>query len=165
MPADSMDSEFEIAYREWFPRAARLAYRLLGDREAAEDVAAETLARAYAHWPRIRVLGHRDRWVMRVATNLAIDAARHRTPTVDAPGALDSHEAATLRIALVEALKALPRRQRQAIVLCYLSGLREIDVARALGVSPGTTSTNLRRGLDALRHRLGDDFVKETLIT
>lgn len=165
MPKPERDDAFEVAYRQLFPRAATVAYRLLGDRTAAEDVAAETMARAYAHWSRIRTLPYRDGWVLRVASNLAIDAARRRVPRLPARDSdgLDGAEAATLRLALVSALRSLPRRQRQAVVLRYLSGLREDEVAVALGISAGTASTHLRRGLDALRIRLGNDFREDAL--
>jgi RNA polymerase sigma factor (sigma-70 family) len=159
------DESFEAAYRELFPRAAKVAYRLLGDVTAAEDVAAEALARAYAHWPRIESLPYRDGWVLRVASNLAIDASRRRIPAPVAQDPLDGTEAATLRMALVAALVSLPRRQRQAVVLRYLSGLREDEVAVVLGVSAGTASTHLRRGLDAMRNRLGSDFRGDALVT
>ncbi|MBV8559832.1 MAG: SigE family RNA polymerase sigma factor, partial [Acidimicrobiia bacterium] len=109
MARDGGDESFEAAYRELFPRAATLAYRVLGQRAAAEDVAAEALARTYAHWRRVSGLPHRDAWVLRVATNLAIDAARrHRVPPVLQDG-LDVEEAATVRMALVAALESLPR--------------------------------------------------------
>ncbi|MGH9125955.1 MAG: sigma-70 family RNA polymerase sigma factor, partial [Acidimicrobiales bacterium] len=135
MMGGRQDDSFEEAYRELFLRAARVAYRVLGDRAAAEDVAAEALARAYAHWPRISDLSYRDGWVLRVASNLAIDATRRRPlAAAMASDPLDSAEAATLRLALVEALRSLPRRQRQAVVLRYLSGLRADEVAAALGV-------------------------------
>jgi RNA polymerase sigma factor (sigma-70 family) len=159
------DDDFEAAYRELFNRAAGVAYRLLGDAGAAEDVAAEALARAYAHWPRIRTLPYRDGWVLRVASNLAIDVSRRRVPTPRPQDPLDATEATTLRLALVGALMTLPRRQRQAVVLRYLSGMREDEVAVALGVSAGTASTHLRRGLDGMRNRLGSDFREDALAT
>src|SRR5690349_16318879 len=91
---------FEEAFDDLFPRAERLAYQILGNRAAAEDVAAECLARTYAHWRRIGRLPHRDGWVLRVATNLAIDEVRRRRPEPDATEALDPEEAATMRVAL-----------------------------------------------------------------
>ncbi len=165
MARDDRDESFEAVYRELFTRAAKVAYRLLGDASAAEDVAAEALARAYAHWPRIQSLPYRDGWVLRVASNLAIDASRRRVPALAVRDPLDATEAATLRLALVGALVSLPRRQRQAVVLRYLSGLREDEVAVVLGISAGTASTHLRRGLDGMRHRLGDDFREDALVT
>jgi RNA polymerase sigma factor (sigma-70 family) len=158
------NEEFEVAYLELFPRAATLAYRLLGNRTAAEDVAAEALARAYAKWSKIGHLPYRDAWVLRVAINLAIDATKRRSPAVLSQEPLDATEAAIVRLALIGALKSLPRRQRQAVALRYLSGLRETEVAEALGISTGTTSAHLRRGLDSLRSRLGNDFREDVFI-
>src|SRR5216110_2144684 len=88
------DESFEAAYRELFARAATLAYRILGEQTAAEDVAAETLARTYAHWRRVSSLPYREGWVLRVATNLAIDATRRRPAVVDAAPTPDAEEAA-----------------------------------------------------------------------
>ncbi|MBV8387670.1 MAG: sigma-70 family RNA polymerase sigma factor [Acidimicrobiia bacterium] len=155
------DASFEAAYPELFARAATLAYRLVGERTAAEDVAAEALARTYAHWGRVSTLPYRDGWVLRVATNLAIDAVRRRPPSPATTAPLDAAEATTIRLALVAALQSLPKRQRQAVSLRYLSGLREEEVATALGVSASTASTHVRRGLDTLRRYLGDGFGEE----
>src|SRR5437763_16454444 len=157
------DESFEDAYRRLFPRAATLAYRLLGQRAAAEDVAAEALARTYAHWRKVSLLPHRDAWVLRVATNLAIDAARRRPVPAALQDPSDVEETATVRMALVAALQSLPRRQRQTVALRYLSGLRAEEVATALGVSTSTANTHLRRGLDALKGRLGDGFTEQGL--
>ena len=150
--------DFEAVYRDLFPRAATLAYRMLGDRAVAEDVAAEALARTYAHWSRVGGLPYLDGWVLRVATNLVIDVGRRRHHTVPAQEPLDPESAAVIRLALVAALRSLPRRQRQAVALRYLTGLPEEEVALALGVSPSTVGTHLGRGLTALRHLLGEGF-------
>ncbi len=128
------DADFEAAYRLLFIRAAALAYRLLGDKAAAEDVAAEAMARAYAHWSKIGALAHRDGWVLRVATNLAIDAARRHPRGVEAHDPEDPSDAAVVRMALVAALRSLPRRQRQAVALRYLTGLPRQEVAMAFRV-------------------------------
>jgi RNA polymerase sigma factor (sigma-70 family) len=157
------EHDFEEAYRRLFPRAATLAYRLLGERTVAEDVAAETLARTYAHWGKVSSLPYRDGWVLRVATNLAIDVARRRPPPPAEAGSVDTEEATTLRLALVAALRSLPRRQRQAVALRYLSGMGQDEVALVLGVSPSTAGTHLQRGLAALRSHLGDGFREDGL--
>ena len=56
--------------------AYRVGFRILGDREDARDVTQEALARAYARWSRVGP--YDEAWVTRVATNLALDAARAR---------------------------------------------------------------------------------------
>ncbi len=155
---------FTAAFQTLFPRAVRLARRIVGERAAAEDVAAEAMARAYAAWDQIgRSDGYRTGWVLRVTTNLAIDAVRRRDRPLagsadrQLESALlvgDDQEAMTLRVALMAALRQLPRRQREAIALRYLAGLSQLEVAEALGVRPGTIATHVNRGLTGLRNQL-----------
>ena len=150
-----MDDGFDEAFDELFPRAVRLGTRLLGDRAAAEDVAAEALARAYARWSKVAGLSYRDGWVLKVATNLAIDRLRRRPPDV-APARRDAFEdAVELRMALNAALLTLAPRQREAVALRYLAGLSDREVAQALGISLGSVKTHIHRGLNGLRARLG----------
>jgi RNA polymerase sigma-70 factor (sigma-E family) len=146
---------FEEAFDELFPRAVRLAHRLLGDRAAAEDIAAETLARTYARWSKVSVLPYRDGWVLKVATNLAIDRLRRRPPEMWPSAADQFEETVELRLALNAALLTLAPRQRQAIALRYLGGLSDREVAQALGISLGSVKTHIHRGLHGLRARLG----------
>ncbi len=150
---------FEEAFDELFPRAFKLARRLVGDTDVAEDIAAEALARAYVHWPRVATLHYRDGWVLRVAANLAVDRVRRRPDVIAAPApaaaSAGADELVVLRIALVAALGSLPRRQRQAVALRYLGDLTDGEVAVALGISVGSVKTHIHRGLGALRLRLG----------
>ena len=149
------DGSFEAAFDELFPRAVRLATRLLGDRAAAEDVAAEALARAYARWPKVGGLPYRDGWVLKVATNLAIDRLRRRPLNLTPPPAEVFEDAVHVRLALTAALLTLAPRQRQAVALRYLGGLSDKEVALALGISLGSVKTHIHRGLNGLRSRLG----------
>ena len=149
--------DFDAAFRPLFLRAMRLAYRMLGDAAAAEDVAADAMVIAYARWDRVRELPHRDAWTLRVAGNLALKAARaaSRRRALEEPSATIDQDP-VLRIALVEALRSLPRRQRDVVVLRYLAGLNEPEVAAALGLSLGTVKTHARRALASLRSSLVD---------
>ena len=149
---------FEAAFPELFEQARRLAARLLGDDQAAEDIAAEAMARAWLRWGRLREASYRDAWVMRVAGNLCLDLLRRRRARAAVASAPDQTDQHVLRLALAAALAKLPRRQREAVVLRYLADLPERDVAAALGISPGTVGAHVHRGLNALRQRLGDDF-------
>jgi len=150
---------FEDEFDRLFGRAFAVARRLTGDPAAAEDIAAEALARTYARWHRVRSFEYRDAWVARVATNLAIDAARRRRIDPAALNTADPSDATVLRLALVEALSHLPRRQREAVALRYLADLSVDDVAVSLGVSAGTVKQSVHRGLKTLRDRLGPDMV------
>ena len=152
------EPDFEEAFDRLWPRCYRLARRMTGNREAAEDIAAEAMARLYARWRRVGNLEWKDAWVLRVTTNLAIDAHRRSTPPPGHERTFNEEDAIVVRIALVEALRALPERQRDAVVLRYLTDLDEADVARALHISPGTVKSHLHRGISTLRRRLGDDL-------
>ena len=158
------EGSFEAAFDELFPRAVRLAHRLLGDRAAAEDVAAEALARAYARWSKVGDLPYRDGWVLKVATNLSIDRLRRRPPEVWPELAGDFESGVELRIALNAALLTLAPRQRQAVALRYLGGLSDQEVAQALGISLGSVKTHIHRGLKGLRVRLGAGLEEVTPI-
>jgi RNA polymerase sigma-70 factor (ECF subfamily) len=146
---------FEEAFDQLFPRAFRMARRMLGDAAAAEDVAAEAMARAYARWSKVSVLPYRDGWLLRVAANLAIDRMRRRPPQLHAPPAREFEDEVDLRLALNAALLTLAPRQRQAIALHYLGGLSDREVADALGISLGSVKTHIHRGIAGLRARLG----------
>ncbi|HEX5614140.1 MAG TPA: sigma-70 family RNA polymerase sigma factor [Acidimicrobiia bacterium] len=153
------DDTFDEAFRELFVQAYRVARRILGDSSAAEDIAAEALSRAYAHWTRISALPYRDAWVLRVATNLALNATRRRTAVFDAPASGPTDDQTATRLALVAALRALPARQREVIVLRHLAGLSEPEVAERLGLSLGTVKTHLRRAKEKLRVELTPELL------
>ena len=152
---ETADDGFEEAFDELYPRAFRLARRMLGEAAAAEDVAAEALARAYARWPKVSALPYRDGWLLRVAANLAIDRMRHRPAEVVLQPAAQFEEGVDLRLALNAALLTLAPRQRQAIALRYLAGLSDREVAEAMGISLGSVKTHIHRGIAGLRSRMG----------
>ena len=152
------EDRFREAFHDLWPAARRVARRLVGDEAAADDIAAEALARAFASWDRIEALPYRDAWVLRVTTNLALDSLRRRRLPLAAPTSAHPQDALALRVALVAALRKLPGRQREVIVLRYLADYSEHDVAGALGIAPGSVRTHMQRGLESLRRALGDDF-------
>ena len=150
------DEDFDEFFDELFPRAQALALRILGNRGAAEDVAAEALTRAYSRWGRLRSQPYRAGWVLKVASNLAIDVIRRRPVAAIATEPLTPEDLGALRVTLGVALHSLPSRQRAVIVLRYLSDLSEAEVAEVLAMAPGTVKSHAHRGLAALRGRLGD---------
>jgi len=142
------DDNFGPLYRIAF----RVAYRILGDQAEAEDVAQETMAKAYSRWWRIR--SDAARWVSRVSANGAIDAWRKRSKhDLTAEDLVRAHDGEPIieRLALVDALSRLSRRQREVVVLRYLAGYPEADVAEILDCSVGTVKTHASRGLRSLR--------------
>jgi len=139
--------------------AYRVAYRMVGSREDARDIAQEAMARAYAHWR--RASKHPEAWVSRVAANLAIDLLRRRARTAPTwrETDVDGSALAAERIGLVRALEALPKRQREVVVLRYLADRPEAEVAAQLGCSLGTVKQHASRGLAALRSALAQPVV------
>jgi RNA polymerase sigma-70 factor (sigma-E family) len=154
-----LDLVFEEAFEDLYVRAYGVAYQLLGRRSEAEDVAQETLARAFVRWRKIRT--YAEAWVVRVAGNLAIDGwrRRRRIETDADPGSRGAPAPGPdgQRVDLHRALDTLSRRQREVIVLRFLADLPEAEVAKALGCSVGSVKQHASRGLAALRTSMAVD--------
>jgi RNA polymerase sigma-70 factor (sigma-E family) len=144
---------YDDRFGELYRCAYRVAFRVLGDRPEAEDVAQEALARAFLAWR--RVSGYPDAWVARVAGNLAVDRGGRRVTAPEPPVVGTAPDPLVAeRVDLVRAVRALPRRQREVVVLRYLADQSEETVAALLGCSVGSVKTHASRGLAALRARL-----------
>jgi len=152
------DSGFRRFYERMQPRAIAVARRLIGDSALAEDIAAESFARAYARWGKVRQHPNPEAWLLRVVGNLAIDHLRreNRQPQVKAEQVRTdpSGDSAALRIDLRDAMQHLSGRQQEVIVLRYLIDLPEEDVASALGMSNGSVKTHLHRATTKLRNQM-----------
>jgi RNA polymerase sigma-70 factor (ECF subfamily) len=135
--------------------AFSVASRLLGDADEARDCAQEATARALSRWPKVSTYARP--WVVRVSSNLAISALRHRSRVrtglaeVVFPGLSEQLEGVSGRLDLQAALLALPLRQREVLVMRYIGDMSEEDTARALSVSVGSVKTHHSRGLRRLR--------------
>ena len=141
-----------------FALSYKVAFRIVRSLPDAEDIAQDAVVRAFAAWPKVR--RYDEAWVVRVTTNLAIDVIRRdarervklersarngvalqRPSASDVSGQPDigpfpypSPEDATTKIAaqldMADALRRLPRRQREVLVLRYYADLTEDAVAR-----------------------------------
>jgi len=136
----SRASDFDDFVRTRGNGLLRVAYLLTGDRHAAEDLLQEVLERMYVRWPHIRDAP--EWYARRSLVNRANSRWRQRkrrpeTTLLDGahPTAPDHADSVAGRHSLVEALAALPGRQRAAIVLRYLDDMSIPDTARALGCS------------------------------
>ena len=163
MGAVDVTAEFEAVFHRLYPRARTVAHRILGDRGEAEDAAAEAFARALVAWRRVGDLPYLDAWILRVTANVSVDTVRRRkalpvAAVADTAASAGPDDVTVLRMALVAALAALPRRQREVIALRYLVGLSEEEIAASLGVSSGSVKRHAHRGMDALRRRMGVDW-------
>jgi RNA polymerase sigma factor (sigma-70 family) len=155
-----VDDDFAGCFEELYRVAYRAAYGVLGDRTEAEDCAQEASARALVRWRRVHDYG--PAFVARVSVNLALDRVRatQRANRLrrGADTSTDRYELAARRRDLATALAALPKRQREAVVLRYLVDLPEADTAGAMGCTVGTVKSTVARGLDKLRTELGPQW-------
>jgi len=148
------------------PRMLALAQRMLGDPVEAEDVAQEAMLRAWKQAPRWRPGKAKfDTWLHRVGLNLCYDRLRRRreVPTESPPDRPDDGPApdrgllaAELGVRVDAALRRLPERQREAIVLCHYQELSNIEAADLMTISVEALESLLSRGRRALRQALAD---------
>lgn len=151
-------SALEHAFRTDYARLVALA-RLLIDRHAeAEEIVQEAFVRAYANWARLENQDDPVPYLRRAVVNLARDGLRRRgtvrrtrlSAAVDAPPADASILLDESQRELVAALRTLPTRQRECVVLRYLLDCSTAEAADLLGVTDGSVKTHLSRGLAAL---------------
>ena len=138
------------------PELLRLAYVLTGDQHAAEDLMQGALTKAAAHWGRIH--GAAEAYVRRVMYHEQVSWWRRRArrpevamaqvPELPAQDELAGVEA---RMALRDALLALPPGKRVMLVLRYLEDLPEGQVAEILGCSVGTVRSQTHKAIAQLR--------------
>jgi RNA polymerase sigma factor (sigma-70 family) len=152
---------FEEWYRQCRPRLIAALTVASGEFDAAVDAADESMVRALQRWDRVQAMESPDGWAYRVGLNLLRRRMRRRaferrllvrSKAVDPPG---------LRAEVWEAVRALPRRQREAVALRYLLGLSQAEVARQMEVAEGTASATLAAARARLAVMLADDEVTE----
>lgn len=150
------------------PRVMAHAYRLLGERAEAEDVAQEAMMRLWKIAPDWRKGEARvTTWLYRVVANLAIDRLRRRRrggpPLEDVPEPVDASPGPAERLidrqrraALQHALGTLPERQRQAVVLRHIEGMGNPEIATIMEISTEAVESLTARGRRALAAALGN---------
>jgi RNA polymerase sigma-70 factor (ECF subfamily) len=127
-----------------------------GDRAAAEDLAQEALARAWQRWSEVSEMKHPEAWVWRTAMNLANSRGRRLMAERRARSKMAARGVPALpdeadKVALREAVAALPKRQRRAIVCRYYAGFSVAQSAEAMGCKEGTVKALTSQGLASLR--------------
>ena len=149
---------FEALMRRYQNRVFNLARRIVGDSDAAQDVAQEALIKAYQHLHRFQSKAKFATWLYRIAVNEArayLRAEGRRQARWAKHGALQAAEPtmATEDKAgpLVGLLQELPQKQRVALALFYLQELSVREIAQAAGAPTGTVKTWLSRGRERLR--------------
>lgn len=159
----------EALYDSLSRQAFGLAYRILGDGPAAEDVVQEAFLSVWRQAERLDPRrGKLSSFVLTVVHHKAIDALRTRRGqtarqiTVDpaniekpAPDVSESVLRSLDREAVQGALATLPEEQRRPILMAYFEGLTHVEIAAALSIPLGTVKSRLRLGLEKMQSSLG----------
>jgi RNA polymerase sigma-70 factor (sigma-E family) len=151
------DDEFDTFVRGAQSRLVRYADLLTGDRGRAEDLVQHALVKTYLAWSRLTT-GNPEAYARTVISHANTDWWRRRpwreTPTEAVPDRVGKTDHATevvRRDAVMRALDALTRRERTMVVLRFLYGMTEPEVAAELGCAIGTVKSGTARGLAKLR--------------
>lgn len=152
------EAEFVDFVHGTSPRLLTTAWMLSGDPHVAEELVQEALARVYPRWGRVRG-DNPAAYARRILVNLHHDRWRRRRREVLTDTVPEQPDATTgtsdlHHLDLIRALQALPRRERECVVLRHYLDLSERDTAQTLGVSVGTVKSSASRGLAALRAAL-----------
>jgi RNA polymerase sigma-70 factor (sigma-E family) len=162
---DGLDREAAIAalFEAHHLPLVRLAVLLGAD--DAEDVVAEAFYQLYRRWRRLRSPDAAAAYLRSVVVNLTRMRLRHlhvvRKHAARGDGRADHVASGEDRVvlrddqqALVDAVRELPARQREALVLRFWLDLRESEIADAMGISAGSVKVHVSRGMAALSRRL-----------
>ena len=158
---------FPAIYERYRPTARRVAHGIIGNREEAEELAQEAMLRVYQALARFEGDYNLQSWVIRIASNVALDAARARsrrplradavledvTAYMPDPAA-DPQEAVerVLESDLVhEVLASLPAHHRAALVLREFEGRSHLEIADTLGITPPQAKALIHRAKDSFR--------------
>ena len=164
------------------PLLVALCRRSLGDPVLAEDAAQEALLQALVGLDRLRRPERFGAWLAGIGLNVCRrwrrDGAREAwsseamtggrrgpEPMEAGAGPEEVAEAAELGERVWRAVEALPRGQRAAVLLFYLSGLTQAETAALLGIEVGAVKTRLHKARATLRRRLWTTWTEETMAT
>ncbi len=149
------EAEFRRIYEEAFPMVYRVAYRFSGHRELAEDAAQEAFSRAFERWGRLRGRPWIVGWIVNTTLNTLRRTARRTREVLDSPHEQESPQVDVEgAVDLWQAIRELPRRQAQAVVLYYIVDLPVAQVAEIMGCREGTAKAHLDRGRRSLARLL-----------
>jgi len=146
-------------YRDHYSQLVRLACLLVHDVQTAEEVVQDAFEAMHDAWRRLHDTEKALSYLKQTVVNRSRSVLRHRKvvdmhPPKPAPDEQSAeHAAMTLleRSAVTSALRSLPVRQREAIVLRYYGDLSEADIAKVMGISRGAVKSHTARAMAALK--------------
>ncbi len=146
-------------YSANYQSLVRLAAILVRDAATAEEVVQDAFVAMHGAWRRLRDTEKALSYLRQSVVNRSRSVLRHRAvvdkyapkPAPDAPSAEQGAITLLERSAVIAALRALPARQREALVLRYYADLSEAQIASTMGISRGAVKSHTARGMSALR--------------
>jgi RNA polymerase sigma-70 factor (sigma-E family) len=162
----SADRAVTELYSQHYRALVRLAAMLVRDTPTAEEVVQDAFVAMHDGWQRLRDTEKALAYLRQAVVNRSRSVLRHRT-VVDknvqkAPPDMPSAEHGAMvlleRSAVVAALRNLPNRQREALVLRYYADLSEAEIATAMGISRGAVKSHTARGMTSLRAALEQEL-------
>ena len=158
-------------YDAHYQSLVRGAAALVRDVATAEEVVQDAFLAIYGAWSRLRDTGNARAYLQQCVINRSRSVLRHRAvedkyATAPAPDSGTEEAVFTLleRHTVVAALRALPARQREVVVLRFYADLPVADIAKTMGISRSTVKTHTARGVSALREILDDAGFRGTEI-
>jgi len=151
------ENAFAEFFRESWDPCLKAVAASTGDMQLAEEHLADAFARAWASWPRVSRHPAPRAWVVRTALNAGVSRWRRRArelPLGDHDAEASGCAGTGLDAVLLAALRRLPERQREVIVLRVLLDLDIETTARELEIAPGTVRAHLSRAVTTLRTEL-----------
>jgi RNA polymerase sigma-70 factor (sigma-E family) len=146
---------FEAFYRENWSKVYRAVAVEIRDLDLANEAVDEAMVRAYESWKRVSGMSNSEGWVYRVAVNWARSRLRRRALWRKlVPASSIVHDPEVSDPLVVTAIRQLPFRQRDVVVLRFLLDMSETDTAKALGIPNGTVKSRLSRAVETLREEL-----------
>ncbi|MGH8969095.1 MAG: SigE family RNA polymerase sigma factor [Actinomycetes bacterium] len=163
-PTVAWDADEAITqiYTAHYRSLVRLAALLLRDVAVAEEVVQDSFIAMHGAWRRLRDPDRALAYLRQSVVNRARSALRHHkvelkyapAPMPDAASAEYGALGALEHQEVVTALRRLPERQREVLVLRYYVDLSEAEIAEAIGISRGAVKSHASRGMAALRTSL-----------
>ena len=148
-------------YGAHYPSLVRLAGMFVRDAGAAEEIVQDAFLALSGAWSRLHDTCNAGAYLRQSVINRCKSALRHRAvedkyaPILASRGSTEQAVMTLLdRSALVVALRGLPARQREAIVLRFYADLSQAEAAKAMGISRGAVNSHAARGMAALRQAL-----------
>lgn len=156
------DAGFVALLGEVLPRVQRVALLLTGDRDVAEELVAEAVARTLPRWRSGDVVDV-GAYLRTVVVNLAsrrwrrrrLSAGRDHAALEWLPRPVDGDAVVSERDAVLQSVWRLAPRRRAVVALRFYDDLSEAQIAEVLGVRVGTVKSQLSRALEQLRGDLG----------